>query len=263
MTVFGAFFGGFHSFFSIWISCLMQIIPFLLAFVIGASILRENPEPGKAEWSEIIPSAVAPFAGFIIVFTSIGMVTTAVSKMLFRYMELLNQFGGVLIGLIGLYLVGMLTLEKSRPALKALRIGFGLLLGASLAVAYKPCVTPALTVIYSFNTSPDNVVWGGLLLVLYSLGVSSAILLIGLPLAALASKAKSDKVRAGLKKGCGVLLVVVALLMLTGKMTVYKSFLVGGFVSDSGDGMSEHHHEMPHDHEMPAGHDHHEHGEEN
>ncbi len=246
MTAFGAFFGGFHSFFSIWVFCLMQIVPFIIAFIAASTIREGNPAPEKTDWQPLTLSAVSVLGGFIAVFTAIGMVTTPVSKILFRYMDLLNQFGGVVIGLIALYFIGLLTLDKLPGSkMKALLTGFGALLGASLAVAYKPCVTPTLTVIYNINTSPDNVIWGGILLILYTLGISTAILLVGVPLAVFASKAKSANIRLYLKRGCGVLLLAVALLMLTDKMTIYKSFLVEGFVPAAEDGSGHSHHDHP------------------
>ncbi len=255
MTIFGAFFGGFHSFFSIWVFCLMQIVPFIIAFIVASTIREGNPAPEKTDWHPLAISAASVLGGFIIMFTAIGMVTTPLSKILFRYMDLLNQFGGVIIGLIALYFIGLLTLEKlSESKMKGLMAGFGVLLGASLGVAYKPCVTPTLTVIYNINTSPDNVIWGGFLIVVYTLGISAAILLVAVPLAIFASKAKSANARLYLKRGCGVLLMAVALLMLTDKMTIYKSFLVEGFVpagemehmdhSEHGDMDHSHHEQM-------------------
>ena len=262
MTALGAFFGGFHSFFSIWVFCLMQIIPFILAFIVASTLREGVPAPGKTDWQPLTISAASVFGGFIIVFTAIGMVTTPTSKVLFRYMDLLNQFGGVVIGLIALYFIGLLTLGAfPEKRMKFLTAGFGLGMGAALAVAYKPCVTPTLTVIYNINTSPDDVVWGGLLLVLYTLGISAATLLVGVPLAVLASKVKSANGRLYLKRGCGTLLLVVALLMLTDRMTVYKSLLVEGFVPAAADGSGHSHHEgHPAKQEGPAEPDHSEHG---
>lgn len=260
MTVFGAFWGGFHSFFSIWFFCLMQIVPFIIAFIVASTIRADGPPPEKTDWPPLAISAASVLGGFIAVFTAIGMVTTPTSKLLFRYMELLNQFGGVVIGLIALYFIGLLTLGAfSDTKKKLLTTGFGFAMGASLAVAYKPCVTPTLTVIYNINTSPDNVIWGGVLLVLYTLGISTAILLVSVPLAVFASKAKSANIRLFLKRGCGALLLVVALLMLTDKMTIYKSMLVGGFVTDAGDGSGHHHEGIPAQKDAPAEMDHSQH----
>lgn len=263
MTVFGAFFGGFHSFFSIWIFCLMQIVPFIIAFIVASTISEDGAAPEKTDWRPLSISAASVLGGFIAIFTAIGMVTTPTSKMLFRYMDLLNQFGGVVIGLIALYFIGLLTLGAfSEKRVKLLTAGFGLAMGAALAVAYKPCVTPTLTVIYNINTSPDNVVWGGLLLVLYTLGISAAILLVGVPLAVFSSKAKSANTRLSLKRGCGALLLVVALLMLTDKMTIYKSMLVGGFVPAANDGSGHNHHEgLPAQEQAPIEMDHSQHGQ--
>lgn len=258
MTILGAFWGGFHSFFSIWLSCLMQVIPFLVAFLVGASIPDDPAEPARPAWDLIPLNASAVFGGFTALFVCVGMVTTGISKALFHYMEILNLAGGVAIALTGLYFAGLLTLMLSKRATAALHVTAGILTGAALGIAYKPCVTPTLTVIFSINTSPGNGAWGGTLLLFYSLGISAAVLIFGIPLAAYASKAKSAQTRLMIKKICGAVLLAVALLILTDKMTVYKSFLVGGFVSsEDGSGGGHHHEATPTESPMDdARHDH-------
>ncbi len=228
----------------------MQIAPFLLAFLIGASIKEGGLVVGKVEWLEVITTGAAMFLGFMTVFVCFGMVTTRISRAIFNNMQLLNIFGGVFLGLAGCYLAGLLTLNFAPDRLKAVRRAAGFLLGASLALAYKPCVTPTLTAIFNFNTMPENMLYGALLLVCYSLGISTAIMLVGLALTKVVSMIRSDVALAWVKKACGALIIIVAVLIITDKMTLYKSFLVERFVpSDAGEGGHEGHDHGSHQHE--------------
>ncbi|MBI3580489.1 MAG: hypothetical protein HY098_00160 [Nitrospinae bacterium] len=249
VSVISAFVGGFLNFFSIWIFCLMQVTPFLLAFLIGASVKEGGLDAGKVEWREIITTGAAMFLGFMTVFVLIGM-KTSISRAMFNNMQLLNIFGGVFLGLAGCYLAGLLTFRVASTRMKVVLRASGYLVGASLALAYKPCVTPTLTAIFNFNTMPENMLFGAVLLVCYSLGISTAIMLVGLALTKVASMIKSDSALMWVKKGCGALVIVVALLIITDKMTLYKSFLVERFVpADGGDGGHEEHDHGSHQHE--------------
>ncbi len=250
VSVISAFVGGFLNFYSVWIFCLMQIAPFLLAFLIGASIKEGGLDVGQVEWPEIITTGAAMFLGFMTVFVCIGMVTTQISRAIFNNMQLLNIFGGVFLGLAGCYLAGLLTFNSTPARLKAVRRASGFLVGASLALAYKPCVTPTLTAIYNFNTIAENMLYGAVLLVFYTLGISTAIMLMGLALTKVVSMIKSDAALKWVKRACGALVIVVALLIITDKMTLYKSFLVERLVpSDGGNGGHEGHDHGPHQHE--------------
>lgn len=230
MSVFEAFFGGLGAFFSIWIFCLFQIIPFFLVYIVAAA-LAGGPEGTPREIAvEAAKSIGLTLAGFSIIFVSMGMPTTAVSGALFSNLKLANQFGGVVVALLGLYFVGVLTVEKSWRWFGPLKTAFGALFGASLALAYKPCVTPTLTKIYAISGSAETAGKGGALLFFYTLGAFAAMSLVAAILLGGAARIKGAAARAGVVKGCGALLLVFSFLILSGNMTRYKSFLVGRFV---------------------------------
>jgi len=229
-----AFLGGIHSFFSIWIFCLLQVIPFFFAFVIGLGV-QEKTAASFSEWSKkILTVGIIPFIGFTLFFVLMGMTSTSLSKAIFKYMGLSNQIGGVVIGLISFYFIGLLTLkEKSEALFTTIKMIFGFLFGVALAFAYKPCVTPTLTQIYMVNNSLETVAFGGMLLISYALGVSTVIFGFAFAFALLAARLRSFLLKSAVLKTCGVVLLIAAALILSNKMTVYKSFLVGGLIESS------------------------------
>ena len=242
MTIFQAYFGGLSSFFSVWVFCLMQVIPFFLAFAVGLLIF-ENKED-KAYKARFLAITLLPLLGFLVLFVATGMSTTSISRKIFLYNDLLNRFGGVIIGLSGFYLLGLLSPKDLPERVKSIAFPIVLLLfGASLAVAYKPCVTPTLTAIFAFSGSEETANFGAIMLIFYTLGISTAIFASEFILAFYGSKLGSDSKKHLIKNICGVVVLFVSILILSGQMTNYKSFLVGRFVPDD----SNHHH---HQHNM-------------
>jgi cytochrome c-type biogenesis protein len=249
MNIFEAWFGGFTSFFSIWIFCLMQVVPFLFAFFVGFGLLEKGENPETVPWKRILTLAVVTLAGFAVVFISMGMISTGVSRFLFRFLEMGNQVGGVVIGLAGLYLLGVLTFREMPPAaLRKLFLAVGFLLGASLGLAYKPCVTPTLSVIINLNTHADTAGRGGILLAFYTFGMATSIAGVGFAIAVLAWRLRAAAVKNFLARLCGVLLVVVSILMISDHMTNYKSLLVGKLIPTHNHTHSEPHEGMSHEH---------------
>lgn len=231
MTFANAYLGGFLSFFSVWIFCLLQIIPFFLAFMVGAALSdkSENPSPRPGLRALLIP--VIALIGYSVVFTSMGMTTTGISKVIFKHLDLANQFGGVVIGLVACYLVGWLSFKGPSTAyMRMIYIASSLAFGAALAFAYRPCVTPTLTVILNLNNNVETAGVGAVMLAFYTLGTATVLLAGGVGLALLSMRIPSDSMKIFLKRFCAIVLFTASFLILSDRMTDYKSFLVGRFV---------------------------------
>ena len=247
MSPLGVYIGGVHAFFSIWVFCLMQVIPFFVAYCVGSALLESGDGASQARWRVFAVNLALASAGFIMVFTAMGMVSTSVSKLMFKNLTLANQFGGVAIGLVALYVGGALVLDKKSAVAGAVAKGGGVALGAALALAYKPCVTPTLTYIYGVTQIEETSAWGGALLVAYTLGEFTAIGALAAGLMWLTLKAGGLSFRKGVRIACAAVMLTVAAMILTDKMTIYKSYLVGGFVHEPG-----HDHSKGHEGHTPA-----------
>lgn len=235
MSVTEAYLGGLSAFFSFWVFCLLQVIPFYIAYVIGAAFLDNNLNSASNRRELVLSAIVFPFLGFIIIFTSMGMPTTDISKVIFKYLGIANQFGGVMVGLIGLYFLGALSLRIISKNARTANKVFGLFFGMALAFAYKPCVTPTLTKIYNISQSTETAAFGGAMLVFYTLGAFTAIAALAVAIVALLSTSPLIIFKSLWAKAGGALLLVFAFLILSGHMTTYKSFLVGRFVPQTMD----------------------------
>jgi len=230
MSLMEAYFGGIHALFSIWIFCLMQVIPFFLAFAVGAVMVENSDKSPAVKAGRSFINLVAPIMGFILVFTGMGMTATDISKVIFEYLSLANKFGGVIIGFVALYFIGIVTIRKSWRAFGFIKHLTGLFFGAAIGLAYRPCVSPTLTKIYNITQSGQTVGHGGALLVFYTLGIFTVVCAVAATLTWIASSLTASFVKSAVTKTCGVLLLAVSALILTNNMTIYKSYLVGRFV---------------------------------
>lgn len=225
LDILSVWWGGFSSFFSIWFFCLFQISPFFLAFMTacGASMdggLRER-------LGRMMIPALWCSAGYVLFFSILGATASVPGMYLLRYNSLLGQLGGVLALLLSAWFLRALRTPQVPDAL-VLNIG-GLLLGSALAVNYRPCATPTLTLIYNLTKDPSTVGTGGMYLTVYAVGVCMAFLAVGFALTALLLVRGREGAIKWTRIVSGLLLLLFGILVITDLMAVYKGLLVGGF----------------------------------
>jgi cytochrome c-type biogenesis protein len=225
MTIFEAYTGGLHNFFSIWFSCLFQVTPFFIAYITGLTMM----EIGYKKWREgmpgILTGGISCLIGFMTGYILLGATALSISSIFFRYLYVLNQLGGVILLVTGLYFMGLFRLPQHTG--KIFRRHIGLLVGLSFAFAYQPCVTPTLTSIYNMTKNPESVSRGSLLISFYSLGISTAFILVGLLISNLLSIEKLKNLRGIIQRISGGLIIIMSIMILANWMTIYKSYLVG------------------------------------
>ena len=225
MTIFAAYIGGIHNFFSIWFFCLFQVTPFFIAYITGLTMM----ETGDRKWTDALPDIITGgilcLIGFMAGYIILGASATSISNVIFGYLTILNQFGGVFLLLMGLYFIGLFRIAEDKG--KWYRRFGGLLIGFSFAMAYQPCVTPTLTSIYNLTKSSETVSRGTLMLSFYSLGISTAFSIVGLTISRALSIDVLKNIRIVIQRISGGLLITMSILILANWMTIYKSYLVG------------------------------------
>lgn len=201
--------------------CALPLIPGYLSYVSGLPV----SELGRREARLTTLRATATFvAGFTVVFAALGVSATLVGSLLLGAVPAIVRAAGVAIILLGLAMVGLVRApafvqRERRLDLARLprgpRAAFGL--GMAFAFGWTPCIGPVLATILSVAAARHSVVWGGALLVLYSLGL-------GLPFVALALGFQRAKGAMGflrrnarrIEVAGGVLMVGVGVLFVTG-----------------------------------------------
>lgn len=204
-----AFFAGVLSFLS---PCVLPLVPTYLVYLGG--------ERGRPLFN-----ALFFVLGFGAVFFLLGLPFTLLGGLLFEHRQTLARVGGVVLILFGLYMLGLrprwgVSLryegETARP------LG-ALLLGATLALGWTPCIGPILGAILTLTA-----VGGGVgLLLAYILGLAVPFLLVAL----FAERIKGWLRKAGrlshyVELFAGVVLLLVGLLLLTGTYSALNTFFL-------------------------------------
>ena len=226
-----AFLAGLVSFLS---PCILPVVPSYLAFVSGLTF-GEISERATAEVRRsALINSVLFVAGFSLVFMTMGLVATTAGQAIAQALPWINRAGGVVVVAFGLVVAGVIELPalsrerrvhlESRPAGAVGSFAVGLAFGAG----WTPCIGPILGSILLYASLEATMVQGTMLLGTYALGL-------GIPFVAasvglnwfLAGSEKARSWIVSLQKAAGFVLVVIGLLMVSGRFASMTAFLAG------------------------------------
>ena len=217
--------------------CVLPLIPGYIAFISGVSIgdMTSRGSTSNKTASAML-SSILFVLGFSFVFVVLGASATWLGGFLVQRLPLLTSIAGVVIILFGIQQIGFFkfrfmqyTKQIDLPAEK-LGIFKAPLLGAAFAFGWTPCVGPILAAILTYAATMETVGKGVLLLTIYSAGLGVPFLLTTLAMGGffkLFSKLK--KYMNLIQIFSGVVLVLLGILMITGKFTIIISKL--GFLN--------------------------------
>lgn len=215
-----AFWGGIISILS---PCTLVLIPSYTAYFAAQN-------EGKRLVSKIIGFVL----GFSIVFIIMGASATAISEIFLMHKALFRKIGGIIIILFGIHMMGLLKIKalyKDKRLIENLPEGnkFGsFLLGMAFAAGWTACTGPILASILIYAGSSMNVIWGIILLFVYSLGMSISFILVAVASRWLGWRvSRFSKVSFYIQKASGAILMVFGLIMFTNKLVYINSYLNG------------------------------------
>src|SRR5690606_15918766 len=226
-----AFAAGVVSFLS---PCVLPLVPGYVSFVAGRSL--EDLSGGDAPRLQAATLAATFVLGFTVVFVALGASATALGNLLLSYRYELGIVAGVIVILFGLHLLGLTPLGlMNREARFYVEPGGGrvanaFVLGLAFAFGWTPCIGPVLGAILTLSASTADVAKGSLLLTVYSLGLGLPFLLAALFTGTLLARLKAlGRAGRNLQRAAGALLVVMGLLMVTGRLEVVAYWLLETF----------------------------------
>lgn len=224
-----ALWGGFSSFFSIWQVCILQFSPFFIAFLVGIYLatLGKKADPEILQW--IILPCISYGIGFTIFYSLLIASGLNISRPLIYNIGVLRVVSGIIIMLVGLYifLVNRISFLSKihRPLLLS---ALSLLIGVTFAIIYSPCITPMLSDIMGLASQRSSATEGWFLAFCYGLGTSIALCMTSVALILLIRRQEIVLRNAKLLKNiCGMILLILAVMNITGLMRLYKAFVLG------------------------------------
>ena len=170
-----AFLAGIVSFLS---PCVLPIVPAYIVFVSGVTLEElGNRGAAKARKKALLHSICFSF-GFLAVFMTLGASATVFGQAFNRLLPQISRFGGLVIIVFGLLLLGWIRLPtlardlrfqlNTRPSNALGSFGAGIIFGAG----WTPCIGPLLGTILLYVTMGFSVAKGTLLLAVYGLGLA-------------------------------------------------------------------------------------------
>jgi len=209
--------------------CVLPLIPSYVTFVTGLSL-----EDVQRSRKTALVHALFFVAGFSLIFLALGATATAVGRLLLLHRQWISRVGGVLVVLLGLYLLGAFNMRflarERRFHISNKPLGYlgTVLVGIAFGAGWSPCIGPILGGILTYTATQAELQRGLVLLGAYSLGLA-----IPFVIAAVAVErfiAVFQRYRSKLiwvDRIAGALLIVVGVLMLTNYMTVLTGYLQG------------------------------------
>src|SRR6202051_4368929 len=222
-----AFVAGLISFLS---PCVLPLVPGYVSLISGVGV-----EQLKMKEGELFRKVMLNSAAFIIVFITLGAISTEVGQVLAQYKSLLARIAGVVIILFGLHLTGILQIkallaDTRLHGLKGSPSAWGaFVIGFAFAFGWTPCVGPILAVVLGFAATQDTVWKGIFLLAIYSAGLAVPFLLTSLGIERFLKFYNRFKFHMhAVEVASGGLLIALGILLVMGRFALisgYFSFL--------------------------------------
>ena len=226
------FLQGLLSFFS---PCVLPLLPLYIGYLSGGTAVKG--EDGKIHYkqSKVLVHTLFFVAGVSFAFFLLGLGVSAVGGFFHSNQAMFARVGGILVMLFGLYQLGIfgtssvlgrehrLPFQLDRLAMSPVT---ALLMGFTFSFAWTPCVGPALTSVLLMAASAATRSQGFGLIGVYMLGFVLPFLFVGLFTTRLLELFRKYRgvVRYTVKIG-GILMVLMGILMFTGKMNDVTGYL--------------------------------------
>lgn len=238
IPVLTVFFQGLLSFFS---PCVLPLIPLYIGYLSGGTKIEK--EDGKIHYDrkKVIINTIFFVIGISFTFFILGLGASALGTVFKGKQVLFARVGGILVIAFGLYQLGIFGTSKVLGGEHRLPFNLeglamspwtALIMGVTFSFAWTPCVGPALSSVLLMAASANTKALGFVLIGVYTLGFILPFLAVGVSSTALLDlfKKHSNVVKYTAKAG-GVLMILIGVMMFTGKMNAVTGYLSGAQAS--------------------------------
>ncbi len=209
--------------------CVLPLVPSYVTFVTGLSL-----EDVQQRRHIALVHALLFVLGFTLVFLALGATATTLGRMLGYNRQWVGRIGGVVVIILGLYLLGAFNLgmfsreRRLHIATKPLGYLGTVFVGMAFAAGWSPCIGPILGAVLTFTASSADFQRGILLLLAYSIGLAVPFVLAALMIDRFIVIFQRYRVAMmWTSRIAGVLLIFIGALMLTDMMRLLSQWLQG------------------------------------
>lgn len=240
VPVLTVFFQGLLSFFS---PCVLPLIPLYIGYLSGGT--GKRGEDGKMYYDrkKVMIHTLFFVIGVSFTFFLLGLGVSALGTFFKTNQMLFARIGGIIVMMFGLYQLGIfgtsnvIGKERRLPFqlnVLAMSPAAALIMGFTFSFAWTPCVGPALTSVLLMAASASTSMMGFILIGVYTLGFVLPFLAVGLFTTTLLDFFKKHgKIVQYTVKAGAVLMIIMGLLMFTGKMNAVTGYLSEISLSDN------------------------------
>lgn len=227
------FLQGLISFFS---PCVLPLIPLYIGYLSGGAKTVDEDGSVHYKQSRVLRNTLFFVIGISFAFFLLGLGFTAIGAFFHNYQTLFTRIGGIIIILFGLTQLGLFgdsSIGKEKrlpfsPNTLTMNPLTALLLGFTFSFAWTPCVGPALASVLIMAASASSYLTGFALIGVYTLGFTLPFLAVGLFTGKLLEFFKKNrKVVTYTTKLGGALMLLIGIMMFTGWMNSFSSYLSG------------------------------------
>jgi cytochrome c-type biogenesis protein len=215
-----AFLAGIASFLS---PCVFSLVPAYIGYLGGRSAASTSGDQ-ENRWLTL-SHGVAFVLGFSLVFVLLGVATSALGGLLYDLRTWLARIGGVVVIVFGLHMTGILRIPLLEYDLRPQNTpdrnrGYvaSALMGVFFSAGWSPCVGPVLGAILTLALNGGSISQGAILLSAYSAGLAIPFLVASTQIGLVTKVIRRyGKVMRYVEIGMGLILIVVGIMLLTGR----------------------------------------------
>ena len=222
--LFIAFTAGVLSFLS---PCVLPLIPSYMSFITGMSLEEMGDQRRTA-----VTHAALFVSGFTLIFVALGATATSLGRLLQFHQVWLERFGGVLIIVFGLYMLGVFQVgvfaRERRVHIQNKPLGYlgSVLVGVAFGAGWTPCIGPILGSILLYSSSQGDLAQGVVLLFSYSMGLAVPFLIAALAVERFITWFQGYRQYMPLvTKASGGMMVFLGLLLISGYFSLLAAWL--------------------------------------
>ncbi len=213
------FLAGLASFLS---PCVVPLASGYITYITGAMV--ESELEGKRLFA--FKRTLLFVSGFTVVFILLGVTASSIGYFLNLYRDILTKVGGILLVVIGLSMLGLFKLRITGKQFKLpveVESPFSsFVVGMIFGIGWTPCVGAILGSVLIYAGSSDSIFEGGLLLFVYSLGLSIPFLISSIFIDRIGEVWKSAGRYSGIiSKIMGILIILIGILMFFNKLSIF------------------------------------------